>query len=145
MAIVADILRNKGSEVYWVSPEATLSEALKEMASHHAGAVLVLDEHKICGIFSERDLARQVIERPDIQVDTPIRELMTQPVLYITPETTVDECMGIMTARRFRHLPVMHEGQLVGLVSIGDVIKHLILEKDTTIESLEHYIWIHMI
>jgi CBS domain-containing protein len=78
-------------------------------------------------------------------MDTPIRDLMTQPVIYVTPETSVDECMSIMTSQRFRHLPVMDTGQLVGVVSIGDVVKQTILEADSTIESLEHYIWIHMI
>ncbi|HHY87556.1 MAG TPA: CBS domain-containing protein [Chloroflexi bacterium] len=145
MATVADIIRMKGNDVYWVAPDATLSGTLKEMAKRNVGAVLVLDEHKICGIFSERDFARQVVEQKDLAIDTTIRELMTQPVLYVTPETSLDECMGIMTARRFRHLPVIDDGQLVGLISIGDVVKQLLLEKNTTIESLEHYIWIHMI
>ncbi len=145
MATVAEIIRMKGNDVYWVAPDATLSGTLKEMAKRNVGAVLVLDEHKICGIFSERDFARQVVEQKDLAIDTTIRELMTQPVLYVTPETSLDECMGIMTARRFRHLPVIDDGQLVGLISIGDVVKQLLLEKNTTIESLEHYIWIHMI
>lgn len=145
MATVADIIRMKGNDVYWVAPDATLSGTLKEMAKRNVGAVLVLDEHKICGIFSERDFARQVVEQEGLSVDTPIRDLMTQPVIYVTPETSVEECMGIMTAQRFRHLPVIDDGQLVGLISIGDVVKQLLLEKNTTIESLEHYIWIHMI
>lgn len=145
MATVADIIRMKGNDVYWVAPDATLSGTLKEMAKRNVGAVLVLDEHKICGIFSERDFARQVVEQEGLSVDTPIRDLMTQPVIYVTPETSVEECMGIMTAQRFRHLPVLEKGQLIGVVSIGDVVKQLLLEKDTTIESLEHYIWIHMI
>ena len=145
MATVAEIIRMKGNDVYWVAPDATLSGTLKEMAKRNVGAVLVLDEHKICGIFSERDFARQVVEQKDLAIDTTIRELMTQPVLYVTPETSLDECMGIMTARHFRHLPVIDDGHLVGLFSIGDVDKQLLLEKNTTIESLEHYIWIHMI
>lgn len=145
MATVADILRTKGNDVFWVTPDTTLKTTLRTMADKQVGAVLVLDEHRICGIFSERDFARQVVEQEGLSVDTPIRDLMTQPVIYVTPETSVEECMGIMTAQRFRHLPVLEKGQLIGVVSIGDVVKQLLLEKDTTIESLEHYIWIHMI
>lgn len=145
MATVADLLRTKGSDVFWVPPETSLRETLREMATRKIGAVLVLDTHHINGIFSERDLARHVVERGDLDMSTPIRELMTQPVMYVTPQTTVDECMAMMTAQRFRHLPVVDQGKLAGLISIGDVVKQLITEQETTIESLEHYIWIHMI
>lgn len=140
MAYIKNILRNKNSGVWSVPPDALIQDALKLMAEKRIGALLVIEEGKITGIFSERDYARRVAETECICLDMPVREMMSHPVFLIGPEQTVDECMTLMTAKHIRHLPVMQGDQLIGMISIGDVVKSMIDEKETTIKSLEHYI-----
>lgn len=127
------------------TPETTLRDALKLMAAKNIGAVIVLDGYDVAGILSERDYDRNVVTAERISLDDPVRTLMTSPVFYATPDHTVDEIMNLMTAKHFRHLPVMTGHDLIGLISIGDVVKHILFEKDREIESLEDYIWVNMI
>jgi CBS domain-containing protein len=110
------------------------------MANKNVGALLVIDKGKVVGIFSERDYARKVILKGKSSKETSVGELMTQKVLYINPGDTMENCMALMTAKRIRHLPVMENDQLIGIVSIGDVVKHLISDQQFTIRELEKYI-----
>ncbi|HSV85323.1 MAG TPA: CBS domain-containing protein [Levilinea sp.] len=125
------------------TPETTLRDALKLMAAKNIGAVIVLDGYDVAGILSERDYDRNVVTAERISLDDPVRTLMTSPVFYATPDHTVDEIMNLMTAKHFRHLPVMTGHDLIGLISIGDVVKHILFEKDREIESLEDYLGQH--
>ncbi len=140
MAYVKNIIEKKGGEVWSVRPDAKVREALALMAEKRVGALLVIEEDSIAGIFSERDYARRTASAGDLSLDQPVRELMSHPVFYVQPEQTVEECMRLMTAKHFRHLPVLENEQLVGMISIGDVVKSLIQEKELTIRGLEHYI-----
>jgi CBS domain-containing protein len=140
MSYVKNILERKGNSVWTVSPDATVREALVEMAARGAGALVVTDGGNIVGIFSERDYSRQVAKTDSLGLDQPVRELMSHPVFFARPDQTVEECMRIMTARHFRHLPVLDQDQLVGIISIGDVVKSLINEKEMTIRGLENFI-----
>jgi CBS domain-containing protein len=140
MAYIKNVLQKKTPEVWSISPEATIQDALARMAEKHIGALVVLDSGVIVGIFSERDYARKVAESKCICLDVPVREMMSHPVFFANPEQTVDECMTLMTAKRIRHLPVIQNDQLIGMISIGDLVKSMIAEKETTIKSLEHYI-----
>ena len=145
MATVRDLLREKITQVWYVTPTSSVRDALKLMAEQKIGAVLVVEAGKIVGIFSERDFARKAL-LDAINLDTPVGELMVTGVYYVTPDQSVDACMALMTARRIRHLPVLDaNNHMLGVISIGDVVKQLILEKDSTIQSLEDYIWVHMI
>jgi CBS domain-containing protein len=140
MRTVKDILRNKGTDVWSVAPGATVCDALTFMADKNIGAVLVMDGGELVGIFSERDFARKVDllgKKPD---DTPVSEIMTERVVYVQPGETVEECMALMTDKRVRHLPVVEGGKVVGVVSIGDVVKSIISEQEFIIAQLEHYI-----
>jgi CBS domain-containing protein len=145
MSLVKDILNQKGQQVWYVTPATTLRDALKLMAAKNIGAVIVLDGHDVAGILSERDYARKVITAESISLDDPVRTLMTSPVYYVTPDHTVDECMNLMTTKHFRHLPVIVDTDVIGLISIGDVVKQILSEKEREIESLEDYIWVNMI
>jgi CBS domain-containing protein len=145
MSTVKEILKQKGQQAWYVTPETTLRDALKLMAAKNIGAVIVLDGHDVVGILSERDYARKVITAESISLDDPVRTLMTSPVYYVTLEHTVEECMNLMTAKHFRHLPVITGQDVAGLISIGDVVKQILSEKEREIESLEDYIWVNMI
>lgn len=144
MATVNDLLRGKFTQVWYVTPTSTVSDALKLLSEQQIGAVLVVEAGKIVGIFSERDFARKALD-PQIGLNTPVGDLMVRGVYYVTPDQSVDSCMALMSAKRIRHLPVMDENKLVGVVSIGDVVRQIILEREMTIQSLEDYIWVHMI
>ena len=139
MRIVLDILNAKGTTVWSVHPWATVHEALELMAEKNVGALLVIDEG-VVGIFSERDYARKVILEGRSSLNTFVREIMTDKVIFVRPDQTIDECMAIMTGARVRHLPVMVGSRLVGVISIGDVVKQLIADKDGEIQQLENYI-----
>jgi CBS domain-containing protein len=140
MQTVRDILKKKGAETHAVRPEASVYEALQLMAQKNIGAVLVLDAGRPVGILSERDYARQVILKGKTSRDTPVREIMTSRVVFVRPEQSVEECMALMTDKRIRHLPVLDEGALIGIVSVGDVVKAVISDKQFRIEQLENYI-----
>jgi len=137
---VAAILRSKGYDIYYVSPEATVFEALKIMADNGVGALLVLDGEKLVGIMSERDYARKVILLGKSSREAKVREIMSDKVFYVQPHRTADECMALMINKRIRHLPVIDDGKLKGVISIGDVVKAVIDEKEFVIEQLEEYI-----
>ncbi len=140
MITVEQILRHKGRAYWSVSPNAMVIDALKLMAEKDVGALLVLDGGQLVGIISERDYARKVILKGKSSLKTPVREIMTQAVVFVRPGQTVEECMALMTEKRVRHLPVIAEGQVVGVVSIGDAVKASIDAKDFMIKQLENYI-----
>jgi CBS domain-containing protein len=140
MKTVRDILKQKGSGVCSVRPDTTVYDALKLMAEKNVGAVLVLDGDQPVGILSERDYARQVILKGKTSKETPVHEIMTSRIVFVRPEHHIEECMALMTDKRIRHLPVLEEGKLIGVVSIGDVVKAVISEKEFLISQLEHYI-----
>ncbi|HHC07199.1 MAG TPA: CBS domain-containing protein [Actinobacteria bacterium] len=137
---VAGILARKGGEVVAVRPDDTVFSALEKMAEHNVGAVVVLDGDRLAGIMSERDYARKVILLDRGSKETPVADIMTTEVVTVGPATTVTECMELMTERRIRHLPVLDEGRLVGIVSIGDVVKAVIADQRDLIDQLERYI-----
>lgn len=146
MATVKDLLEGKGYQVWTVAPGDTVRHALALMAEKHIGAVPVIEDGKVVGIFSERDFARHAVNfNQSIDMGIPVSELMTHPVYYVDPAQTVDECMAVITAKKLRHLPVLEDGKLIGLVSIGDVVKHLLADKQNTIEVLEHFLWVNLI
>ena len=140
MITVRDILRAKGQQVWWISPDVTVFSALKLMAEKNIGALVVLDGEILAGIFSERDYARKVILKGKASKETFVREIMTSEVTTVRPSQSVDECMALMTDKRIRHLPVFEGEKLVGLISIGDVVKAIISEREFTIKQLESYI-----
>ena len=140
MTIVRQLLDRKGRAIFSVEPEAPVLEAIRAMAAHHVGALLVMQAGKLAGIVSERDYARKVILMGRSSVDTPVRDIMSSPVLTVSPDDTVQKCMQLMTDRRVRHLPVIDGGAVVGMVSIGDLVKAVIAEQQQLIEQLESYI-----
>ena len=141
MKTVAQILKSKPElAVHTIGPTATVYEAVKLMADKNVGALVVVEDGKVVGIVSERDYARKVALMARSSKDTLLRDIMSSPVMYVNPEQTSDECMAVMTENRLRHLPVMDGGQLIGLVSIGDLVKATISEQQFIIEQLEHYI-----
>ena len=140
MATVSDILRGKGQDVWAVAPEATVLSALQLMAEKGIGAVMVLEDGRVRGIVSERDYARKVVLQGRSSANTPVREIMTGRVFAVTPTHSVEDCMSLMTEKRIRHLPVMDEDKLVGVISIGDVVKMMLAEKSVIIDQLTNYI-----
>src|SRR6266571_5949178 len=140
MKTVAQLLRTKGQQVLSVSPDMPVFEALGVMADKNVGALLVVEGEELVGIFSERDYARKVILKGKTSKETPVREIMSSHVLYVRPEQTIEDCMALMTDKRVRHLPVLDQGKLVGVISIGDVVKALIDEQQFIIEQLQNYI-----
>jgi CBS domain-containing protein len=140
MTTVAQLLQDKGRAVWTVAPGATVYAALSLMADKNVGALVVVEGARVVGILSERDYARKVILRGKLSKDTLVREIMTDKVYFLHPEQTIEECMALMTAERVRHLPVLEGDQLVGIISIGDVVRVVISEKEFLIKQLEHYI-----
>lgn len=140
MKTVRDILKSKGYDVWRVAPGATVLDALQLMAEKEIGALVVIDGQIPVGIISERDYARKVILHGRTSPTTFVSEIMNRPVVFTNPNQPIEECMAIMTDRRIRHLPVMEEGKLVGIVSIGDLVKTIIADQKFTIEQLERYI-----
>lgn len=140
MKTVADILATKGSEVYSAAPDDSIFDAVKMMAEKGIGSVIVMDGDKLAGIMTERDYARKVILEGKSSRDSSVREVMTTQVLCVSPERTVDECMALMTDKRARHLPVLDHKRVVGVISIGDLVKAVISEQQFLIDQLQHYI-----
>ncbi len=141
MQTVRGLLRDKGSQVYSVAPEASVYDALNLLAEKSIGALVVLTrEGDLVGIVSERDYARKVELLGKIARETPVREIMTERVVCVRPDQTVEECMALMTNKRIRHLPVIEGNTLIGIVSIGDVVKAIISEQEFMIAQLENYI-----
>ncbi|GAK61675.1 putative signal transduction protein with CBS domains [Candidatus Vecturithrix granuli] len=137
---VKQVLQGKGNAIWSITPESTVLEALQLMADKDVGALLVMKEGKLAGIFSERDYARKAILKEKPSKDMLVKDFMTRELFYISPDTTIEECMALITQKRIRHLPVMEEGQVVGVLSIGDVVKKLISDQDFTIQQLENYV-----
>ncbi len=141
MNFVSTILQIKGNDVYSVKKDTPIIDVLDLMAEKGIGAVLVMEDEKIAGIFSERDFARKVAKTRNLSLDVPVSELMTKDVFVISPDETIDECMALMSSSKIRHLPVIENEKLVGLISIGDVVKISIEDKDLQIQSMEKYIF----
>jgi CBS domain-containing protein len=140
MKSVRQIVEAKPVKLLSIAPDATVFDALKMMAEHEVGALVVLDQGHLVGIFSERDYARKVILHGKSSKETLVREIMTSRVLCVRPEQTVDQCMALMTDKRVRHLPVLERKQVIGVISIGDVVKEVISEQRFVIAQLEQYI-----
>lgn len=141
MNFVSSILQVKGHDVYSVKKDTPIIEVLDLMAQKGIGAVLVLEDEHIAGIFSERDFARKVAQSRTLSLDIPVSELMTKDVFVVSPDETIDECMALMSRTHIRHLPVIEDEKLVGLISIGDVVRISIEDKDLQIQSMEKYIF----
>lgn len=140
MTRVKDILEVKGRDIWSIEPGASVYDAMKLMADKGIGALMVIERAKLIGIISERDYARKVILQGRASRTTQVREIMTSQVLYANLEQNIEECMALMTEKRVRHLPVMDEGRLVGVISIGDLVKSIISEQKFIIEQLVRYI-----
>lgn len=140
MQFVQEILKSKRGPLLWVAPDATVFGALTSMAQYDVGALVVLDDGRVVGMFSERDYARKVILHGKSSKDLRVSDVMTAPVHCVRPEDRVQTCMALMTDRRIRHLPVLDGSRVVGLVSIGDVVKAQLTEQEFVIQQLEHYI-----
>ena len=140
MKTAGQLLAGKAAGFVSINPDATVLDALRLLAKHEIGALPVLDGPKLVGIFSERDYARRVALHGKSSHDTPVRDVMTHKVLCVTPEQMVDECMEIMTQKRCRHLPVVEGKRVIGILSIGDLVKEVISEQQETIHHLESYI-----
>jgi CBS domain-containing protein len=140
MNSIGQLLESKGKDIWTIAPNATVFEGLRIMAKRNVGALLVIDKDNLVGIFSERDYARKVILEGKSSKDTAVGELMTKDVYYIDPKNTLQESMAVMTARHIRHMPVLDKDRLVGMVTLGDVVKQIIAEQEFTIRELEKYI-----
>lgn len=140
MTTIREILKAKPNPVWHVPPEATVLEVLGVMAARDIGAVPIVEKGRLIGIFSERDCARHLVLKDLSARDTRVRQLMSTPVLYVRPEQTIEACMALMTEKHVRHLPVLEGDELIGVVSMRDVVRHLITGRDSAIEQLEHYI-----
>ena len=140
MKTIKRLLEAKGYDIWSITPDASVYEAIKLMADRNVGALLVLESGKLVGVISERDCTRRLILKERAAKDTQVREVMTSGVIYVRPDQTVEDCMALMTAKRVRHLPVLADDQLIGIVSIGDLVKDIISEQEFMIQQLEHYI-----
>ena len=137
---VSDILQTKGSNIYSVTSEISVYDALKIMGEKNIGALLVMDDFQLTGIFSERDYARKVILKGKMSKETPVKEIMTEQVITVTPEDTIENCMELMSQNHIRHLPVIKDDKVTGMISIGDVVNSIIAAQKETIAHLQQYI-----
>jgi CBS domain-containing protein len=140
MITVGQLLDNKGHDLYCVAPGEPVLRAMEIMATREVGALLVMDRGEMVGVISERDYARKVILMSRSSRDTPVRDIMSSPVLSVVPEDTIHRCMEIMTAKRIRHLPVVSGGKVLGVLSIGDLVKAVLQEQSEQIQQLQRYI-----
>ena len=140
MNTVRHLLDRKGQALFSIEPDDPVLEAIRMMADHHVGALLVMRGNELAGIVSERDYARKVVLLGRSSAETPVWQIMTSPVVTVSRDSSVQDCMRLMTDRRIRHLPVVEGGRVVGMVSIGDLVKAVIEEQQQTIEQLESYI-----
>ena len=140
MTTVRSVLQTKDNTIWSIAPDALVFDALKIMADKNVGALLVMQKERVVGIFSERDYARKIVLKGESSHTTAIKDVMTSGVLSVNPEQSIDECMALMTNKHIRHLPVLENEKLIGLVSIGDVVKAIISEHEYTIKQLENYI-----
>jgi len=140
MITVKDILNKKGHDYWYVSPENSILEALQLMAIKNIGALMVIENGKLVGMFSERDFARKAINQDFCIKGTKVLDLMTTEIFVVSPETTLNECMALMTQRKVRHLPVIDRNKIVGIISIGDVVNSIIHQQNITIKNLQDYI-----
>jgi CBS domain-containing protein len=141
MSTAKQLLDFKGYEVITIEPDATVYAAVEKLANRQIGALLVLEQGRLAGLFSERDYARKVVLKGKSSRDTRVCDVMTRELICVGPDTSVDACMALMTARRVRHLPVLDQGMLIGIVTIGDAVRQLMADKDFTINQLEQYIF----
>jgi CBS domain-containing protein len=140
MRSVKDILQEKGTQVYAISPDAKVYEALQLMADKNVGALMVMEGDRAVGLISERDYARKIVLKGKFSKDVPVHEIMTADIVRISPDRDVENCMELMTDKRVRHLPVFENDRLIGIISIGDIVKAIIEHKEEIIEQLEGYI-----
>ena len=140
MKTIKDVLRDKGQAVWTIDVNALVLDALELMAEKEIGALMVMEDGRLAGVMSERDYARKVVLLGRSSKDTPVREIMTRKVLYVKPEQTVEECMALMTEKHVRHMPVLDGDSMIGVVSIGDIVKSVISEQQFLIGHLENYI-----
>ena len=140
MTTVEQLLEHKGRDVWTIAPDATVLDAIKEFVNRNVGSLVVMEDDRIVGIFTERQYARNVFLKGKASPTTTVRDVMATDVVYVSPEQTVPECMAIMTDKKYRHLPVMKDDKVVGMVSIGDLVESTISDQKFTIEQLEHYI-----
>ncbi len=140
MITIKELLKKKSGDIWSISPETSVYQALELMAQKEVGALLVIENDKLVGIFSERDYARKIILKGKASKDTAVGELMTTSVYYVTPDNTLEEAMALMTSKHIRHLPIMNQGKLVSIVTLGDVVKKIISEQKLTIDELENYV-----
>ncbi len=140
MAAVSSILGSKRKEIFSIAPDTSVYHALEIMVDKNVSALLVMEDDKLAGIFTERDYARKVVLKGKASKDTNIGEIMTSNLITVKPESTIEECMGLMSSKYIRHLPVVDGGKLVGIISIGDVVRHIIEEQKSIIGHMEQYI-----
>lgn len=140
MGSVNNILKAKGGATFTISPDILVFQALEIMVEKNVSALLVVENERLAGIFTERDYARKVVLKGKTSKDTPISEIMTEDVITVSPGDSIDACMRLMTQKFIRHLPVMDGDRIVGIISIGDVVKYIIEEQKFIIENMEHYI-----
>ena len=140
MQTIRDILKVKGTDVWCVAPDATVFDALQRMAEKEVGALVVTEGAQVVGLISEREYARKVVLEGRTSPTTLVKEIMITPVMYIHLDQTIEECMSLMTEKRTRHLPVIEDGKLVGLISIGDIVKSIIADQQFLIEQLVRYV-----
>ena len=137
---VQDLLKRKGQDVWSITPDSSVYRAIELMAEKHVGALMVMNGDQLVGIISERDYARKVVLKGRSSKETPIREIMSSPVITIEPQRSVDDCMKVITDHRVRHLPVIEKEKVIGVVSIGDLVNWIISAQDHTIQQLQNYI-----